>query len=1156
MDTRPSPTPTGSRSKVTASSSNPANNLAQTSTPPPSAAIASSSKQPRRPSISSDTAFNKAVENKDKPTRTASSISLKSKGSKKLDESATLSKNEELLKGYSEDFASLRSIITCKICDKLLYEPYVVACGHIYCYSCLSHWFVNNKKRKTCPDCRTLVTQVPSPAYLIREMTTIFINRAEYLPVGESLEQHKAWRAEEAEAVQKDRENDDPRLGGLFKGVFRSNLSRLGPRRAIRDFEDNVDRCPFCTWELEEGSCQRCGFEADDIEFHLDAIDVDESDMGGSSEDMDRDIDIGDDYMDEDDFPDEDDLEGTGDLPYSEEAYMDEADLVVSQWLNNHPAAARAAMPAGLARRRPAAHSAAGGRQRYSASIASASDMYGTEDLEMLEEEEEEDMDDEDSSMSGFLDDRATEQMSDASGSTNSQTPQPPISSQSSQRRRARNRRVVESETSSIGPRSTQADDDDDDDEEGGPVRPGRQRRQQRVLSRANGGSHRVASSISTDASADHDLDEDTQRLLSRHGWSPLQHGPEEDVEEGQGDESDGGRTTVGPTLQARPRSRIGQTRFPDGSRGLRRRSSILSVSTSNYEDGEADDDDSEMDRDGDTVMNGGQLRNRNSRIRLHGPFPSSQPGRSTNTLTLGDGLDGEDDDNSDDTSIQSPRRRQLGQNRQEYNPRISWMFAQHQNEMQAALTQQINWLEELRSTTPIARPRTANRNRNAQSITPTPFSPLSNNVNPLTAPSDLSPRTRRADRQSFHMATNAESTSRSERTGSVSSNLSTTDAHSFHNGVRLDRETSVGSVGSGSTLRSTFPSPDDRHRPSNTMSSVPPGVTSFPMDPIERPASRLPARPPSSSSRRGSQSFMGTHPGLQIAPGSSLGGPGLNFAQRTWQSQTRNPYSAFIGMHGNAPRPRQSSQRLREQSSTATLRPSTSRRALRTQQSRADVRDEVAPTGAMRAQRSRMTLRAQPSVQRLHSQPSTRTLRQNDGVQLSPINSAATGAGPGTRANPTSTSGLSVEERQRRANELVQGRLRELRATNPFAPNSRRPSISSNPGTPAQGSIISNGANRFSAGGAYVSMNTSHPPTSTPASASSTNQGANPPSPTINRRRSTRNIGLQTGANSSIGSNTSLAGVRQRLTQPAAHDNVVASAPASRVLSAASYAS
>ena len=33
------------------------------------------------------------------------------------------------------DLKSLRSMVTCKVCFKMLYEPYTLSCGHTFCYS-------------------------------------------------------------------------------------------------------------------------------------------------------------------------------------------------------------------------------------------------------------------------------------------------------------------------------------------------------------------------------------------------------------------------------------------------------------------------------------------------------------------------------------------------------------------------------------------------------------------------------------------------------------------------------------------------------------------------------------------------------------------------------------------------------------------------------------------------------------------------------------------------------------------------------------------------------------------------------------------------------------------------------------------------------------
>lgn len=61
--------------------------------------------------------------------------------------------------------------------------------------------------------------------------------------------------------MDRDKKNDDPREGGLFRGTFKPRSPTAQP---IVDLEDNVVRCPRCSWELEEDSeCAQCGYRQD-----------------------------------------------------------------------------------------------------------------------------------------------------------------------------------------------------------------------------------------------------------------------------------------------------------------------------------------------------------------------------------------------------------------------------------------------------------------------------------------------------------------------------------------------------------------------------------------------------------------------------------------------------------------------------------------------------------------------------------------------------------------------------------------------------------------------------------------------------------------------------------------------------------------------------
>ncbi|KAL8843584.1 MAG: hypothetical protein Q9170_000088 [Blastenia crenularia] len=115
----------------------------------------------------------------------------------------------------------------------------------------------------TCPDCRARVVNQPAPAYLIREINQTFINTAVLLPPGENTEDHKKFQRQEAELVERDRA-DPSRRGGLFSGRFVYSFRSRAP---IHDAPDGVDRCPMCTWELEDGMCNSCGYGLDNLSY-------------------------------------------------------------------------------------------------------------------------------------------------------------------------------------------------------------------------------------------------------------------------------------------------------------------------------------------------------------------------------------------------------------------------------------------------------------------------------------------------------------------------------------------------------------------------------------------------------------------------------------------------------------------------------------------------------------------------------------------------------------------------------------------------------------------------------------------------------------------------------------------------------------------------
>jgi hypothetical protein len=1043
----------------------------------------------------------------------------------------------------------------------------------------------------------------------VRELTHSFIKRVELLPPGETLDQHTKWQKEHADIIQQDRTNTEPRKGGLWRGFFRRVGPRI-PRPALRDVEDGVDRCPYCQWELEDGMCQRCGLPFDENGTGTwDFSDIDglseRSGRGVSSElgnELDVDVEV--DMDDEGEIDDFDDEAGT------EEWYLEHdsmAPIPLQRFLGGQ------GVPYGS--RRPAAHSAAGSRRRsYPASMAS--DMPESE-MGTLEEEDEEDEDD--SSMNDFIepDDRPLSISASASSSTYASSSrasmEPPIIEEEEEeeeedatedegpvptgrRRRVdtqsstvaanpnsqrssgslsestdnsqlvtRNRRVISESSTSASATTIETEGDEEDE---GPLPPRRRRRRdttgdqtRRVRPRPRGSS--VESSAASNAASSELGDPDNWGYRRLHG----QQTHEDDDLEG-GDESDGGRTTVGwepitnsnernrntgsltptadrPNALRRPLSRTGPNRYPPVPRALRRRGSTISTNI-HYEDNDADDDVSETDHDGDTNMNRLNLRRQNSRVRLrHAPsrplFGRARPGLANQ--------DNESDDT--DLSSQSAQHEQLTRQR-EYNPRISQLFAQHQTDLRVEDVDSrpaFSEFEHLRTLarTPLARPRTGSRNRVAgypvmsspgpMSRAPPPTHNTSRYRNSIEGNVNMPPFTN-------NRPTAERSVPTSLRTALHSSTITNSDAITLPPGTTTLEPSSPTST-MRARLSSQTISPmqaaragDSIERPASRLPAARAG------DAIERPASRVNNRPPSASGRRGSAGRMPFSAPTALSPMV----PGLNTA-RIWQHN--NP---FFNARAVGIRPRQSSQRLREQSSTATLRARDSTRTLRQQPSTINVRDAV-DQSPLRARGSTRTLRQQPTqinirdmadqsppqvrpqASRLHlrPQPSNRRLQQTQiQGQLMREATLAHMLDPnqpefsiGQRYSPNTVPTLSEDERRRRANELVRRRALELaeqrinERNNPFQRQPRQ--AQSAPQTSSQGDLPTSPSSNAQNGNRA-------PPSTT---AGSINQYPAGQQPSLGRRRSSRGLtsNPQTGFSpSSVLHSANTGSIRTRL--------------------------
>ncbi|KAL3417863.1 ring finger domain protein [Phlyctema vagabunda] len=202
---------------------------------------------------------------------------------------ASIKNKTELAALFKSDLAGIKSLVTCSICDQLLYEPWTLSCGHTYCYSCLCNWFGLHRHKKTCPECRARIKEIPAPAFIIKQMVEIFTKQTELMPPDESVEQHNMKRHEEMADVERDRRNGNE---GLFKGVFPKNRAELR-----FDDEDGVFRCTYCGNEHAGGPlCEVCGAEIDEEDMGdfsgVDEDDLDEDDIMGHYGRFGRDMDM------------------------------------------------------------------------------------------------------------------------------------------------------------------------------------------------------------------------------------------------------------------------------------------------------------------------------------------------------------------------------------------------------------------------------------------------------------------------------------------------------------------------------------------------------------------------------------------------------------------------------------------------------------------------------------------------------------------------------------------------------------------------------------------------------------------------------------------------------------------------------------------------
>ncbi|KAK9430473.1 hypothetical protein V1505DRAFT_370874 [Lipomyces doorenjongii] len=161
---------------------------------------------------------------------------------------AELRHKNELLAVYDKGFSNLHRNYSCTVCDNLMFEPCVIACGHSFCYTCLLEWF---RRHKTCPSCRLLVNTRPTISFQIKETVDNLVDKLELVVPTEDKGAVRKRQKEQRDLVATHKR----RHGEIFPEMF-------GPviEDTYEDDEDGVRRCARCHWELESesGRCLRC----------------------------------------------------------------------------------------------------------------------------------------------------------------------------------------------------------------------------------------------------------------------------------------------------------------------------------------------------------------------------------------------------------------------------------------------------------------------------------------------------------------------------------------------------------------------------------------------------------------------------------------------------------------------------------------------------------------------------------------------------------------------------------------------------------------------------------------------------------------------------------------------------------------------------------
>ena len=476
------------------------------------------------------------------------------------------------------------------------------------------------------------------------------------MPSDESTEQHEKRRAEETKDVEQDRESAD----GLFKGAFPPPNREL-----IFDEQDGVLRCPRCLTEHEGGpTCTNCFLPVDN---GYDFSDMDDDQFDGDIDPEDLELDM--------------DSEVAG--YYHHFGHF----IGVPHFGFQHF-------------QHPHHHH----HHHPGESVTTNSE---DDDFSGGSEDDDED-EDEDSSLQDFI-------------VRDDIYPPPNFDAGSARGPRSANS-GVDDNSNNAHPITIS----DDDSDEGGPIRTGQLRRPLQAMRSLRRSRPTV---IELSSSETGDLSEDAT-VLRNAGWSPLSQ--ENDTDPGESEENYGYDTeTMGNRVtdddgddDDRSRSELSETPTTHYFYG---EPTPSNASESHYDEGDdlEEGTPSAIDHDGDTEMSASPRASRGSRS------PSVNAGQgygydTSESLGATAQVYNADEDSSDESIVipaPRPRRHRPAQpvvRSPTYDPRISMMFAEHQQNMRGGQGQHAG-LSELDGEAQRVEPASRARRRNGSRYRVTP---------------------------------------------------------------------------------------------------------------------------------------------------------------------------------------------------------------------------------------------------------------------------------------------------------------------------------------------------------------------------------------------------------------------------------------------------